>query len=218
MRILCLNGNTTESITTRVADEMRRTLDPSVEVIDGTPELGPPVIYTRVDLVAATHAIVDKAMNVTDVDGIMLAVSFDSGRDALREALDLPVIGMTEASVAMARMNGSRIGYVSLGKSIEPLYWENLHHCHLKEDLAAWETIEAPSAYSSDSYTEADNTVIEACQAVMARGADVVVLLGAVMAGVAHRIQPMCEVPVIDGGAAGAVLTQAAIRMRPTKN
>lgn len=213
MKILCLNGNTTASITTRVGNEMRRVLKHSAEVIDGTPLIGPSVIKTRVDLSVATHGIVDAAARCSDVDGIMLAVSFDTGRDALREALGIPVVGMTEASIAMARMSGRNIGYVSIGKAITPLYKENLSHCHLQEDMIAWETIEAPAAYSQNSFTEADATLIAACDEVVKQGADVVVLLGAVLAGAAYRVQESVPVTVIDGGGAGALMLRSLVEL-----
>lgn len=214
MRILCLNGNTTPSITAKVGDEMRRVLGATATVIDCTPTFGPEIIYTRMDIAVASHAIVDAATGHEPVDAIMLAVSFDTARNALREALTIPVIGMTEASVALARLQGSRIGYVSIGESITPIYHETLGHCHLQADMAAWRTIEAPSAYQQDGSGEADAIVIKACQELQSAGADVIVLLGAVLAGAAHRIQSQCEVPLVDGGAAGALTARAMVDLR----
>lgn len=213
MRILCLNGNTTKSITAKVGDEMRRTLGQSATVIDCTPEFGPAIINTRVDVAVASHAIVEAAINHEAVDAIMLAVSFDTSRDALREALTIPIVGMTEASVALARMQGRRIGYVSIGKAITPMYHETLTHCHLQADIAGWRTIEAPTAYQSGSTSEADALVLKACIELKDDGADVVVLLGAVLAGTAHRVQANCEIPLVDGGTAGALMARTMVEL-----
>lgn len=213
MRILCLNGNTTKSITSKVGNEMRRTLGQSATVIDATPAFGPAIINTRVDVAVASHAIVETAINHETVDAIMLAVSFDTSRDALREALAIPVIGMTEASIALARMQGRRIGYVSLGKNITPIYHETLTHCHIQADIAAWRTIEAPTAYQAGDTSEADARVLKACLELMNEGADVVVLLGAVLAGAARRVQPKCDIPLIDGGAAGALMARTMVEL-----
>lgn len=222
MRVLCVNANTTESITQRVGDEMRRTFaathsGSSIEVIDCTPTFGPSVIMTRLDLSVATHAVVDTAAMHSDFDAIMLAVSFDTGRDALREALSVPVIGMSEASVAMARLAGGKLGYVSIGADITPLYWENLDHCHMQADIAGWETIEAPAAYKTDSFEESDGTVLDACHKLAAKGADVAVLMGAVLAGAAHRIQERSPIPVVDGGAAGALMIRSITDLKLPK-
>ncbi|MFK7942232.1 MAG: aspartate/glutamate racemase family protein, partial [Paracoccaceae bacterium] len=176
MRILCLNANTTEYVTQTVGDEMRATLGDNAEVIDATAAFGPAVIKTRLDHAVATHGVVDAAANNPDVDAIMLAVSFDTARDALREALSIPVVGMSEASVAMARMIGGRIGYVSMGADVTPLYYETLGHCDLDRDQAGWEALEAPSAYRPGDKTELDALLAGACTRLADKGADVVVL------------------------------------------
>lgn len=211
MRILCLNGNTTQAITARVGDEMRLTLGQTATVVDCTPASGPAIIMNRADIGLASNGIFEAAMGHAPVDAIMLAVSFDTARDQLRQALDIPVIGMTEASVALARMRGSRIGYVSIGTDLTPLYHETLTHCHLQADMAAWEAIHAPSAYNPGDTSEADAITLDACSKLVNAGADVIVLLGAVMAGAARRVQVKLSIPVIDGGTAGALVARAAV-------
>ena len=217
MRILCLNANTTEFVTRTVGDAMRAALGDTAEVVDATPGFGPKVIKTRLDHAVATHAIVDAAAHHPGVDAIMLAVSFDTGRDALREALAVPVIGMSEASVAMARMQGGRIGYISMGALVTPLYHETLGHCDLTRDMAGWEALEAPSAYRPGDKSELDALLLGACERLADQGADVVVLLGAVLAGAALRIQMQSPLPVIDGGQAGALMARAMVDLGTQK-
>ncbi|MEM9781900.1 MAG: aspartate/glutamate racemase family protein [Pseudomonadota bacterium] len=217
MRILCLNANTTDFVTDTVAEAMRATLGPAAEVIAASAPFGPKVIITRLDHAIATHDVVDAAAAHGDVDGIMLAVSFDTGRDALRAALSVPVLGMTEASVAMARMTGGRIGYVSIGAAVTPLYRETLGHCDLDRDLAGWLALEAPSAYRPGDKTELDTLLVGAARDLADQGADVVVLLGAVLAGAARRVQADSPLPLIDGGAAGALMIRAMIDLGAPK-
>ncbi|MEM7523069.1 MAG: aspartate/glutamate racemase family protein [Pseudomonadota bacterium] len=215
MRILCLNANTTPYVTTTVGDEMRATLGEAAEVLDRAAAFGPAVIMTRLDNAVAVHGVVDAAAAAMeahpDIDAIMLAVSFDTARDALREALSIPVVGMTEASVAMARLVGGRIGYISMGAAVTPLYRETLGHCDLDRDMAGWEALEAPSAYRPGDKTELDALLTNAAASLGAQGADVVVLLGAVLAGAARRLADKSPVPLIDGGAAGALMARAMV-------
>ena len=232
MRLLCLNANTTPFVTRTVSDEMRATLGDAVEVIDQTARFGPAVIKSRLDLAVATHGVVDAAAIAPRVDAIVLAVSFDTGRDALREALDCPVVGMSEASVAMARMLGRRIGYVSMGADLTSLYFETLEHCALDRDLAGWEALEAAAAYrdlagwealeAAAAYRAGDKSGVDALitvavRSLTAKGADVVVLLGAVLAGAARRVQGACMVPVVDGGRAAALTARALIDLGAPK-
>ena len=39
------------------------------------------------------------------------------------------------------------------------------------------------------------------------------VLLGAVLAGAAHRVQSKCEIPLVDGGAAGALMARTMVEL-----
>lgn len=217
MRLLCLNANTTPFVTRTVSDEMRATLGDAVEVIDQTARFGPAVIKSRLDLAVATHGVVDAAAIAPRVDAIVLAVSFDTGRDALREALDCPVVGMSEASVAMARMLGRRIGYVSMGADLTSLYFETLEHCALDRDLAGWEALEAAAAYRAGDKSGVDALITGAVRSLTAKGADVVVLLGAVLAGAARRVQGACMIPVVDGGRAAALTARALIDLGAPK-
>jgi Asp/Glu/hydantoin racemase len=217
MRILCLNANTTQFVTRTVGDEMRATLGADAEVVDAMATFGPAVIKTRLDHAVATHGVVDAAARYGNVDAVMLAVSFDTGRDALREALSVPVVGMSEASVAMARMVGGRIGYVSIGASVVALYHETLPHCDLDRDMAGWEALEAPSAYRPGDKSELDRLLLQAFEKLTTKGADVVVLLGAVLAGSARRVQAASPLPVIDGGRAGALMAKAMAELSVPK-
>ena len=217
MRILCLNANTTQFVTETVAAEMRATLGDAAQIVEATARFGPNVIKTRLENAVAMHGVTDAAARHGDVDAILLAVSFDTGREALREALSVPVIGMSEATVAMARLTGGRIGYISMGADTTPLYFETLTHCDLGRDRAGWETVEAPAAYRPGDKSAVDTLLTEAAGRLAGRGADVVVLLGAVLAGAARRIQPGCAVPVLDGGRAGALMARAMADLAPPK-
>ncbi len=53
--------------------------------------------------------------------------------------------------------------------------------------------------------------IVDACETLTEEDVDVVVLLGAVLAGAAHRIQARCQLPVIDGGAAGALIARTMV-------
>ncbi|MEM6624904.1 MAG: aspartate/glutamate racemase family protein [Pseudomonadota bacterium] len=217
MRILCLNANTTPYVTETVASAMRTALAMSAEVVEATARFGPAIIKTRLDHAVATHGIVDAAAHAGDVDAVMLAVSFDTAREALREVLDVPVIGMTEASVAMARMRGARIGYVSLGSAPKALYLETLPHCGIERDIAAWESVEAPAAYAPGDKSAVDRVLADACGRLGDQGADAVVLLGAVLAGAAARVQGSSPLPVVDGGVAGALMARAMVDLGAPK-
>lgn len=218
MRILCLNPNTSAHVTEIVARTLRAELGAAATVLAATASFGPSIIKTRLDHAVAQHGAVTLAAQHADaVDGVLLAVSYDTAADALREALAIPVVGMSEASIAAARLVGGRIGYLTIGARAEPLYREALAAHDLDRDLAAFAAIDAPGAHAPGGAEALDQTLVTAIAALVDRGADIVVLLGAVLAGASTRLQPRAEVPLIDGGRAGALMIQAMIRLGAPK-
>lgn len=217
MRLAVINANTSAHITEIVAAEARATLGPSATVTPVTPRFGPKVIHTRLDAAVAAHGVVEAAANVAaEVDAILLAVSYDTGAAALREALPIPVVGMSEATIAMARLAGGPVGYVVSGARSIPLYRETLAASDPDRDCAGWRAIEAPAIYApGGGGAAADDAVLEAMRLLADDGAATVVLLGAVLAGAARRLQARAPVRALDGGRCGALMAQALATLGP---
>ena len=78
--------------------------------------------------------------------------------------------------------------------------------------------IESKDAYSMDDPKAIDPEVADACHRLIEEaGADVIVLLGAVMSGAPRRPQPSLPLPLIDGIAAATRQLELLVRMRPPK-
>lgn len=216
MLLLCLNPNRTAFVTATVAVEVRAVLGPAVTVVEATADFGPDVIRTHLDEAVATHAAVDlAARHATGVDGVLVAASFDPAADAIRELLGVPVLGISGASIAMARLIGRRIGYVSAGAVSTPLYRDALARYDIDRDCADWQVIETPAAYAPGDKTSVETIVTNAVGRLAGNGVDVVVLLGAVYAGLARRLGPTTAIPLVDGGLAGALMLEAMTRAGP---
>lgn len=214
MRVLCLNPNRTAFVTETVAAELRHYLGDTGEVVQATGDFGADVIKTELDHAVAQHAAVDlAARHAASVDGILLAVSYDTALDALRSSLRIPVVGMTEAAIIAARLFGRRLGYISIGAASTPLYRMALQRYDIDRDRAAWEVIEAPAAYAPGNTSGLDSRLLDAVAQMQTDGIDVVVLLGAVLAGTARRLQDRAALHLVDGGGAGAMLIQSAIKL-----
>jgi allantoin racemase len=213
MRILCLNPNRTAFVTAIVAAEVRALLGPEVTVVEATAAFGPDVIRIHRDLAVATHAAVDlAASHGQDADAVLVAASFDPATEAIRELLGVPVLGISGAAIALARLIGRRIGYVSAGAVSTPLYRDTLARYDVDRDRADWQVVETPAAYSPGDKTGVESIVTGAVERLAANGADVVVLLGAVYAGLARRLGPSSPIPLVDGGLAGALMIETLVR------
>ena len=134
----------------------------------------------------------------------MIAVSYDTGLRGARELLSIPVVGMTEAGLLTACMLGGRIGVVSFGRRVLPLYQELVAGYGLAARIAGWRVLESVAAYARGAHPDLDLEIVAAARSLVEQDlAETIVLTGAVMAGVPRRLQPQIPVPVIDCIACG---------------
>ncbi|WP_322573297.1 aspartate/glutamate racemase family protein [Pseudotabrizicola sp.] len=216
MRILCLNPNRTAFVIATVAAEIRAILGLAATVIEATADFGPDVIRTHLDEAVATHAAVDlAARHAGKVDAVLMAASYDPATEAIRALLGVPVLGISQAAIAFARLVGKRIGYVSAGAVSVPLYRDTLARYDFDRDRVDWQVIETPAAYALGDKTGVETMLTEAVERLAGNGADVAVLLGEVYAGLARRLGPKSPIPLVDGGLAGALMIESLLSAGP---
>lgn len=219
MRLLLLNANTTAFVTDLAAAEARRVCAPGTEIVPVTAVSGPAIIGTRVENALAERSAVElAAQHATGCDGVLIAVSYDTGLGALREALHIPVVGMTEAAVHTACMLGGRIGLIGFGRRVEALYRERITLYGLDTRVAGWRSLESKAPFQPGDTSAFDAQVAEAARALVENdGAEVIVLLGAVMAGAPRRIEAAVPVPVLDGIRCGLLQLELLVRLNARK-
>jgi allantoin racemase len=215
MRLLLLNANTTPFVTERAAGEARRVASPGTEIVPVTGDFGGAIIGTRTENAIGEHAAVTlAARHAGSCNAVLIAVSYDTGLRALREMLAVPVVGMTEAALLTACMLGGRIGLISFGLRVQPLYRELVDSYGFSSRIAGWRNLESTDAYKAGDYTALDRAIVEAANNLIAQDtAEVVVLLGAVMAGVPRRVQAQIPVPVLDGIQCGVPQVELLVRL-----
>jgi allantoin racemase len=215
MRLLILNPNTSEFVTGRVAQQAQHCASPGTEVLAVTGAFGARVIGTRTELAIAQHTTMEAlAQHAGDCDAVVLAVSYDTALYAAREMLSIPVVGITEAAWLTACMLGTRTGVVMVGKRVLPLYQELATLYGMAQRIAGWRAIESTAPYADGDQTEADELVVAAALDLIERdGCDVIVLAGAVMAGVPQRLQARVPVPLLEGVSCAVAQAETLVRM-----
>ena len=200
MRILVVNANTSQIVTEKVAAQARASASPGTEIVAVTGTFGASVIGSRAEHAIGEHsAIALVAQHAPGCDAVVIAVSYDTGLRAARELLAVPVVGMTEAGLLTACMLGGRIGVITFGRRVLPLYHELVTAYGLGARVAGWRVLESTAAYQHGAHDALDREIVAAARDLIERdGAETVVLTGAVMAGVPARLQPDVPVPLID--------------------
>lgn len=215
MRILVVNANTSQVVTDKVAAQARTSASPGTEIVAVTGTFGARVIGSRAEHAIGEHstiALVSK--HAPGSDAVVIAVSYDTGLRGARELLSVPVVGMTEAGLLTACMLGGRIGVITFGRRVLPLYHELVASYGLAARIAGWRVLESTAAYQRDAHDALDREIVAAALDLIERdGAETVVLTGAVMAGVPARLQQDVPVPLIDCMACAVHQAELLVRL-----
>lgn len=219
MRLFLGNPNTTQAVTERIAAAARSIAAPGTEIVAGTASFGAAIIGTRTEGAVAAHAALDLlARDAVGCDGAIIGASLDSGLRAVRQMLPVPVVGITEAALHVACLLGGRFGLLCVSGPSAAVTREMVAGYGLTERLAGMAWLEtSPGDLLADT-GGAVPALVDAANTLVRRDlADVVVLVGAVMAGVPARVQHSVPVPVIEGVTCAVPLLEGLVRLRVPK-
>lgn len=215
VEILLINPNTRDFVTEAVAEAARRVAAPGTEITAVTGTKGAPIIGGRAeDAIGTTMALELAAEHAGGCDAVLLAVSFDSGLRPLRELLAIPVVGMSESAMLTACMLGGRFSLLTFGGRAGPLYEELVRAYGLDARFAGMLAIPPLTPEQLKSPRSVIPQIAEEIEgATRNLGAEVVVLAGAVFAGLAGEIMEQVSVPVVDGIASGITMAESLVRL-----
>lgn len=204
MRLLLINPNASRAITERMAASAHAALAPGDSLTALTAPDGPLVVRAASQLAEAERSALALAdRHVASYDALVLAISLDGAAVTLRDRHPgLPIVGMTEAALLAARSAGGRIGLLTLGSALLPLYRQRVVQAGFASDVVAFEAPELPAAFSADARRVAPPVLEVLAQAggrLRALGAESIVLAGAVLCGYADRLTEQCGLPAFDG-------------------
>ncbi|MBR1119889.1 aspartate/glutamate racemase family protein [Bradyrhizobium lablabi] len=212
MRILLINPNTTSAITERMAAHVGAIAGSAAAFVPVTGKFGARYISTRAAAAIAAHAALEAlAEHAHGFDAVYLACFGDPGLAALKEVSPVPVIGMAEASCIEAAREGRRFGIVTGGALWKPMLEEFVATLGLSQQLAGIRTVAPTGDQIARDPEAALSLLAEACTACARDdGAEIVILGGAALAGLAQRIQPRVAVPLLCSVEVGARAVIAA--------
>jgi Asp/Glu/hydantoin racemase len=214
LKILLINPNTTTAVTDLLHAHLRRFVDAGDVVVPVTAQFGAAYIASRAGVAIAAHAALDLlASHVGGCDVVVLGCFGDPGLAALREVSPAPVIGLAESSCYAACARGERFAIVTGGALWAPMLTELVAGFGLSDRFAGVRTIAPTGAEIARDPDAALADLAAACEQCKSQnGADVVILGGASLAGLAARLQPAVSIPLLCSVEVGA---RAAIEAEP---
>ena len=217
MRILVVNPNISDSVTDLIRAEAQRSASPGTEIEARTAPFGMAYIETRFEAMVGAYATAQVAAeHVQGCDAVVVAAFGDPGLAALRELLPVPVTGMTEAALATAHLLGHRISIIAISQRIQAWYREVVEAYGFGGRLASIRALDRPiSAIGGVQQEHAQALKALAERAVADDGADVIILAGAPLAGLARTLQGQLPVPVVDGVSSAVRHAQTLVALQP---
>jgi allantoin racemase len=217
MRILVVNPNTSREMTETIraaASAAGQVVGVAVDTV--CPSAGPESIEGRFDEIVSAYWTLDCVLQIVEqYAGVVVACyGPHPAIEALREAVDIPILGIMEASILYALPLGSRFSIVTTSPRWQPLLEEGVTLLGLSDrcasvrssGLAVLDLERLPSEQVRLRLAD------EARAAVEEDGAEVILLGCAGMAGLQSAVAAAVDVPVVDPVWAGVTLVGALAR------
>ena len=213
MRILVVNPNTTASMTEKIAASARSVAAPGTTVEAVTSSTGPESIEGYYDEAFAVPGLVQAivAGERAGTDGAVIACFDDTGLDAARAAVAIPVIGICEAAVHFTSPLAHRFSIVTtLSRSIPPL--EALTERYGVARRCRVRAAEVPVLALENSHSRAVEKIEHEIAAAMRDDRSEAIILGcAGMTALAATLARTFGIPVVDGVAAAVKMIEALV-------
>ena len=210
MRLLIINPNISQSVTDLIEAEARRTAARDTQIQMATAQSGVAYIETRFEALLGGHAAAMIAgERLGSYDAVLVAAFGDPGLLALKEVLDVPVVGMTEAALMTAAQLGQRVSIIAISRRITTWYRECVAQNGMLDRLASIRHLDRPLRDAGSVQQDHAERLLELSHlAVNEDGADVLILAGAPLAGLARGLAGQLPVPMVDGVSCGVAQAQ----------
>jgi allantoin racemase len=217
MRLLLLNPNTSAAVTERLAASARAAAAAGTQIVPLTAPRGVPFIASRAEAqIAGAVALEMLAEHHGRYDAAIIAAFADPGLLGARELFDVPIVGLAEAAMLTACMLGRRFSIVTI--AMGPWFRECVDMHGLGGRCASIRMLDEPFASLASVQEEKEEELVAlANRAVSEDEADVVILAGAPLAGLAARVRQRIPVPLVEQTIAAVRQAETLVALSPIK-
>lgn len=212
MRILLVNPNTTASMTEKMGRTATAFAAPGTEVVAVNPVDGPASIEGPYDEALCLPGLLNTVRQgvIDGADSVVVACFDDTGIDACRALVPVPVVGICHAAMQVAVQIADSFSIVTtLPRSVPVLEGLALRY-GMERRCRRVRAADVPVLALEEPGGAAAETVrAEVAAAVREDGAEAILLGCAGMTDLAAALAKQFGVPVIDGVAAGVKLAEA---------
>lgn len=216
MKLHLLNPNTSEAMTETMAAAAKTAASPGTEIVPTTARIGFPYVSSRVEAeICAPHVFEVIAEHQAEMDAVIISAFGDPGLVGARQLFDMPVVGVAEAAMLTACALGERFSIVTFSENLVDFFHDSVVRTGLQGRFAGmrlpsegFQSIDNVQAELADSLVELVD------EAVRVDRADVAILGGGPLAGLATKVADRLPVPVVDPVPAAVVFAEGLVRQR----
>lgn len=212
MKILVINPNTTTSMTDKIAKAARAVARPDTEIVAASSQDGPASIQGFLDVATCVPGLLNEVVQHKEIDAIVIACFDDTGLDAVRSLVSVPVLGIGEAAYHAASMIANKFSVITTLSRSVPGLENNLLRYGLAQKCACVRATEIPvlKLEEGDPAT-LDKIRLEIHASINEDKAEAIVLGCAGMADLMAQLSEEFGLPVIEGVSAGVTFAEALV-------
>ncbi len=217
MKILLINPNTSADMTERMVRTAADVLAPDVELVAMTATRGMPYIASRAEaVIAGTITLEILAEHHQGADAVVIGAFGDPGLIAARELFEVPITAMAESAILTACMLGERFAILTFSRTLVAWYEDAVALSGLEARCAGIRVPDVSFQSVATVQHELENELVALAERMVKEdGADVIILAGAPLTGLAGRVADRVSVPLIDPLAAAVCQAQTLARLKP---
>ena len=215
MKLLVINPNSSETVTGAIMESAQRAASAGTELVPVTTKGGTRNIDSAFgDYLSGAYMIRTclDAVPVHRPDGVVLAGFGRVGIDALKEALTMPVVSISEASMAVACLLGHRFTTLTMLQQFIPYQQDLVRYYGFEAKCAS---VRAIDVNVEQCVTDRERTLAELSAAIRAvvdqDRAEVVILACAGLCGYDRELTELAGVPVLDPVAVAVKVAESLV-------
>lgn len=216
MKILVVNPNTNPKNTKVIEDAIKPYIPKEFQVDVVNPEKGPigleSYYHNYLAAVEVHKVIVDAEKK--GYNGVVIACYGDPGIEAAKELVNIPVVGITEASYALARMLATKFLVVVSAETAVPRQIKYIKSLGIPDFQYAVRPIGLTVLGVMSDRMSAKDLIAENCKiALKETGSELIVMGCSGFSGLRADLEDQLQVPIIDPVVAGVGICATLIRM-----
>ena len=199
-------------MTDKIAQAARAVARPDTEIVAASSQDGPASIQGFLDVATCVPGLLNEVVQHKEVDAIVIACFDDTGLDAVRSLVSVPVLGIGEAAYHAAGMIANKFSVITTLSRSVPGLENNLMRYGLAQKCACVRATEIPvlKLEEGDPAT-LDKIRSEIRASINEDKAEAIVLGCAGMADLMAQLSEEFGLPVIEGVSAGVTFAEALV-------